>query len=312
MSESEHEDSDIESGDSDRELQVAYASGLLKPGLNAPVEPKRPAINDVVGLTQTLAELSQDKLAWIERLDVCVPNLPDNKGLALEEQLSAGNLQCDVHDDFKREMTFYRQAQAAVLYAIPRLHELGVATERPEDYFAQMAKSDLHMKKVREKLVEKQTSMERSEKAKKLRELRKFGKKVQQDVAAKRQKEKKEMMEQVKKYRKGKEASLDFLEEGKTAQKASDKPSVNKKREAKNKKFGHGGQKKRGKMNTAASAGSMKEFDRGVHQSKPGAKKSSGDAPRGKPKGGNKNKPSKQNKAKRPGKNNRKKMRNKK
>lgn len=32
--------------------------------------------------------------------------------------------------------------------------------------------------KVREKLVEKQTAIERSEKAKKLRELRKYGKKV--------------------------------------------------------------------------------------------------------------------------------------
>ena len=31
---------------------------------------------------------------------------------------------------------------------IPRLHSLGIKTKRPEDYFAEMAKTDHHMKKV--------------------------------------------------------------------------------------------------------------------------------------------------------------------
>lgn len=43
----------------------------------------------------------------------------------------------------------YRQAQATVLEAIPRLKKEKMATKRPEDYYAQMAKSDEHMKKVR-------------------------------------------------------------------------------------------------------------------------------------------------------------------
>merc|ERR1712013_951991 len=53
-----------------------------------------------------------------------------------------------VHNDFKREMLFYRQAQAAVLEAIPRLHSMNIRTKRPEDYFAQMAKTDDHMNKI--------------------------------------------------------------------------------------------------------------------------------------------------------------------
>ena len=53
-----------------------------------------------------------------------------------------------VHNDFKRELTFYRQAQATVLEVLPRLKSMGVPTKRPEDYFAQMAKSDDHMNKV--------------------------------------------------------------------------------------------------------------------------------------------------------------------
>lgn len=53
-----------------------------------------------------------------------------------------------VHNDFLREMGFYRQAQSAVLEAIPRLKAMNIKTKRPEDYFAQMAKSDQHMQKV--------------------------------------------------------------------------------------------------------------------------------------------------------------------
>lgn len=87
---------------------------------------------------------------------------------------------CDSGLDSKWLLLFrsYRQAQAAVLEGIPRLHELGVVTKRPEDYFAQMAKADTHMTKVREKLLSKKVALERSEKARKMRELKKFGKKV--------------------------------------------------------------------------------------------------------------------------------------
>jgi len=42
----------------------------------------------------------------------------------------------------------YRQAQTAVLLGLPRLQAQGLPTKRPEDYFAQMVKSDEHMKKV--------------------------------------------------------------------------------------------------------------------------------------------------------------------
>lgn len=111
-------------------------------------------------------------------------------------------------------LTFsYRQAQATVLAALPLLNKHSIATKRPDDYFAEMAKTDQHMQKVsflfllllfsfffnpftfpitfeiftnkndsfvqiRKKLLAKQTIMERSEKAKKLREQRKYGKKV--------------------------------------------------------------------------------------------------------------------------------------
>ncbi len=42
----------------------------------------------------------------------------------------------------------YRIAQAAVLEAIPKLHELSIPTKRPNDYYAEMIKTDAHMVKV--------------------------------------------------------------------------------------------------------------------------------------------------------------------
>lgn len=46
----------------------------------------------------------------------------------------------------------YRQAQATVLDALPKLQRLQIPTKRPEDYFAEMAKTDQHMQKVRSSL----------------------------------------------------------------------------------------------------------------------------------------------------------------
>merc|ERR1712111_229381 len=122
-----------------------------------------------------------------------------------------GNIDEDtVHNDFKREMMFYRQAQAAVLEAVPRLHCLNIKTKRPEDYFAQMAKSDDHMNKIRAKLLSKEQGQQRAEKVAKLRELKKYGKKVQVEVQQKRQKEKKEMLEEMK-MRKGQGGNMDNI-----------------------------------------------------------------------------------------------------
>ena len=45
-------------------------------------------------------------------------------------------------------MAIHRQAQTCVLQSIPKMLKLGISTKRPEDYFAQMAKSDEHMQKV--------------------------------------------------------------------------------------------------------------------------------------------------------------------
>ncbi|MBW01343.1 putative rRNA-processing protein EBP2, partial [Eschrichtius robustus] len=163
----------------------------------------------------------------------------------------------------------YSQAQAAVLAVLPRLRQLKVPTKRPTDYFAEMAKSDQQMQKIRQKLQSKQAAMEKSEKAKQLRALRKYGKKVQTEVLQKRQREKAHMMSAIKKYQKGFSDKLDFLEGdqkpvarstkgGAKGQQMKKGPSA--KRRYKNQKFGYGGKKKGSKWNTRESYDDVSSF----------------------------------------------------
>ncbi|KAG3282926.1 EBNA1 binding protein 2 [Ictidomys tridecemlineatus] len=191
-----------------------------------------------------------------------------NKGSS-EKNQNKDQKAVNPEDDFQREMSFYRQAQAAVLAVLPRLHQLKVPTKRPTDYFAEMAKSDQQMQKIRQKLQTKQAAMEKSEKAKQLRALRKYGKKVQTEVLQKRQQEKKHMMNAIKKYQKGFSDKLDFLEgdqksvpQGtKAAAKAQQmKKGPSAKRRYKNQKFGFGGKKKGSKWNTRESHDDVSSF----------------------------------------------------
>uniref|UniRef100_A0A3B5LER9 EBNA1 binding protein 2 n=1 Tax=Xiphophorus couchianus TaxID=32473 RepID=A0A3B5LER9_9TELE len=289
---------------SDGQLQEAFSKGLLKPGMNVLVEKNKKLVNNVEGLKQCLADFRKD-LPWVERLDMT--NLPAEDVVSkIEMKVSAGtNGELDADDDFQREMFFYRQGQATVLEALPLLKVHNIATKRPDDYFAEMAKSDQQMQKIRQKLITKQMILERSEKAKKLREQRKFGKKVQTEVIQKRQKEKKAMMSAVKKYQKGMTDKLDFLEGDRKASKNSSDGSKklhtssfsfllnpNPKRKYKDQKFGFGGKKSGKKWNTKESFNDVSGFRAKMAHDK-GARKG---------KGGNKNK------NKRPGKSVRRKM----
>lgn len=122
-----------------------------------------------------------------------------------------------------------------------------------------MAKTDEHMQKIREHLMQKQQQQQRSERVKQLRQQRKEGKMLQIQTKLQRQQEKKEMLDQVKKYRKGVSKDLDFLDSKKS--KAISRKALEK-RKQKNKKFGFGGKKKGAKQNTKESAADISEYRR--------------------------------------------------
>lgn len=258
--------------DSDAELQRKFEQGKLKPGLYRETEKVvKEHKNDVNGLKAKLEQFSV-KLPWIERLDFTsepAPLAPElsaeivEHGQTREKRMRSQNkyftLEDDpVHNDFMREMNFYRQAQATVLEGFSKLEHLGLPTVRPSDYFAEMAKSDDHMQKVRKRLMQKQIGQQISERVKKIREIKKYGKKVQIEVEQQKHKEKREMLEKIKKFRKGKTDSIDFLEGGQPlrgeAGGSRSKKELKKgksKSFIKDKKYGFGGKKRNSKRNTA-------------------------------------------------------------
>lgn len=248
------------------------------------------------------------KLPWVERLDLINAPAPLAPELALQMQEQEirrakqlkGNKKLPqynpsedpVLNDFRRETMFHRQAQGAVIDGIARLKKLGLRTIRPDDYFAEMVKTDDHMQKVRENLMKKQFETQRSEKVRQLRTQAKVGKQMQIEATLKKHAEKRQMLEEIKKYRKGKRQDLNFLDDKKTSQKSLKKKSEAKMK-IKNKKFGFGGKKKDSKRNTKVSSADVSDYRRPF---KPGGKRKKGS----------------QGQGNRPGKNRRQKMKTKK
>lgn len=64
---------------------------------------------------------------------------------------------------------------------------------RPEDYFAEMLKTDAHMSLIRQSLLNESAGIKASEDARKLRDAKKFGKKVQVERLKEREKDKKDV-----------------------------------------------------------------------------------------------------------------------
>ncbi|KAI9584468.1 probable rRNA-processing protein EBP2 homolog [Glossina fuscipes] len=279
----EMDDSDSEylsEMDSETELQEAFVRGDLKPGLNIEFQKPKEKVNNVSRLLTKTDEIKKD-LPWLERMDMTneLAPLAPELSLALEKHeqkranLFKGNAKIPyirpeedpVLNDFKREMLFHRQAQAAVLEGIKKLHELGVKTKRPDDYFAEMAKSDEHMQKIRANLMAKQEGQAKSERIRQIRLQRKMGKLLNKQVKVQREQEKREMLENIKKFRKGKFKNLDFLEDARKPETKTKTKKTAESRRNRNKKFGFGGKKRGSKSNTKSSSAGLEatKFSKG-------------------------------------------------
>ncbi|CAI6370801.1 unnamed protein product [Macrosiphum euphorbiae] len=157
----------------------------------------------------------QSSLPWRELLDIVAEAAPMAPELSMEitEQqqfLKAGKIDEVALNDFKWETMFLRQAQTAVMRDTELLRKHCIATHRPEDYFAEMFKSDEHIKKVRHAFLQSKTALEQTEKVRRIRQEKKLAKEKQ--VAAIQAKHKRDLNENIKKFRKGLRNDLDFLE----------------------------------------------------------------------------------------------------
>lgn len=150
-----------------------------------------------------------------------------------------------------------------------------------------MVKTDAHMERIRQRLLDERASMEASEKAKAQRQLKKFGKQVQVAKLQERQQAKKALENKVKDFKNKKKRDANSLDDdqfgveledpedrpvkkprgivikhhGKAGKGADGKPKMP--REARNAKYGHPSGGKRSKQNTKESSGDLSGFNRG-------------------------------------------------
>lgn len=124
---------------------------------------------------------------------------------------------------------FHRQAQSAVMRGIELLHKYKIPTHRPEDYFAEMFKSDEHMQKVRYALLQRKTTLEQTEKVRRIRQEKKLAKEKRVAAVQEKHKQKRDLNDNIKKFRKGLRNDLDFLEtdNGKKNKKKDDNDKKN-------------------------------------------------------------------------------------
>ncbi|KAL0482954.1 rRNA-processing protein [Acrasis kona] len=142
-------------------------------------------------------------LPWVHTL-----NLTSSKNLEVK----------NIEDDMERELAFYEQALLTAKEACHRLKELGIPTVRPDDYFAEMVKTDDHMLKVKDKMLYSKKLLEDRESRRRLREQKKLGKQMQITRIKEKLEEKKASLDAVKYWRKthggkGKEFDLDKIED---------------------------------------------------------------------------------------------------
>lgn len=187
----------------------------------------------------------------------------------------------DVEDDLNRELAFYKQSLDAVKEARAKLKKEGVPFSRPNDYFAEMVKSEEQMGKVKQKMVDEAARKKASSDARRQRDLKKFGKAVQVAKLQERDRAKRDTLDKIKDLKRKRQGGNDLdtkesdmfdvaLEDAaETAKKdkadrraagAGAGPGGNRKRQKKDEKFGFGGKKRFAKSNDAKSSGDMTGF----------------------------------------------------
>lgn len=166
----------------------------------------------------------------------------------------------------------YGQALAAVTAARGEFDRQGVPHKRPNDYFAEMLKSDDHMRRVKDKLVVEKQRITAVEHRKKEREAHAFNKQAQSEKVKAKAAEKRGTENALAAWRKKAKdglddaADLEAVLQGSAgtgadrAQESREKRTAMFKRAGKEKKYGHGGKKRGMKQNDRESSKGKEAF----------------------------------------------------
>jgi len=275
----EEEEEEEENDDDEKEIpldSLPSSASLSEQALAS--RHNRIRINNTEAMQRVYEDMRLDgpstsgKMPWIETMSL------------VYEHATADEVP-DAQNDLDRELSFYRQSLAAAIRGRELVLAAKVSFSRPNDYFAEMVKTDEHMERVRQRLLDESASIKASEDAKRQRELKKYGKKIQTEKLFERQRSKRDMQEKVNALKRKRQTGLDMdddefdvqLEEALGERKASQRTQrgPNKKRQYRDEKYGFGGKKRHNKSNTAESTDQV-----GPSRRKPGQRPKGGKAKR--------------------------------
>ncbi|KAG5467296.1 hypothetical protein CUR178_00938 [Leishmania enriettii] len=151
-------------------------------------------------------------------------------------------------DDPKREEAFIQQTLLSVVRGISLLEEANVPWKRPDDYYAEMYKSDIHMNDVRQAMEASKARVEAQAHRRTMKEQKKYGKEVQAEVLRQRAKYKRDMQDSLsdwRKKRRGNGSLQDMLNDDDTGERDAKRSKTQRTPRARN--LRPGGSKRPGK-----------------------------------------------------------------
>ncbi|KAG7361935.1 rRNA processing protein EBP2 [Nitzschia inconspicua] len=221
-------------------------------------------------LAVVTAELTvtHSKLPWAETF-VVVPPTP----LPFGENGDPESNPLDVHDDLKREVAFYNTALEAVHQARSMCKKENIPFSRPDDFFAEMVKTDDHMAKVKDRLIFETKKIEAVAQRKSNKEQKLRARESQANRLAEKAKRKREHFQQVEDWansvKKQRGSGGGALKDDSTMDeqflsgggRSNNNKGPNKKRQVADRKFGFGGKRGRFKQNDKQSLNDMSGFN---------------------------------------------------
>ncbi|KAH7384323.1 eukaryotic rRNA processing protein EBP2-domain-containing protein [Phaeosphaeria sp. MPI-PUGE-AT-0046c] len=253
------EDAEEDEDEDEDDIPLSDIESLASEDKGDIIPHQRLTINNTAALTAALnrIQLPYSKLAFSEHQSVIT-----------DEPVEI----TDIEDDLNRELAFYKQCLSAVKDARGKLKKEGAGFSRPADYFAEMVKSDEHMGKIKQKLIDEAAGKKASAEARKQRDLKKFGKQVQVAKMQERAKEKRDTIDKIntlKRKRQGAEIGNTHEEDlfdvaldndAKPADRRRSDGKPDNKRAKKDEKYGFGGKKRHAKSNDAKSSADGRDF----------------------------------------------------
>ena len=109
--------------------------------------------------------------------------------------------QLEVHNDIKREIAFYNATRANVMKGMQFLVQSRVPISRPDDFLAEMLKTDHHMANVKGRILKQQVKIKTFEEKKQRTENKKFHKALKDHKMKAKHAEKRENMDQINQFK---------------------------------------------------------------------------------------------------------------